>query len=244
MERNIESIYHEYLVRKNKQHKAARYQDRSWFHSSSAGLCARKHYYSAVSQVEGVPVNSDTQRIFRLGTLVHEDIQNALTWYAQENGLPLLIEKEIYLEDLNVRGFIDLALLDSEGDNHVLYDIKTCNEWKWKQMFGRYSDKQPSTNYQLQLATYGLWAKRFFEIDNIQMKLYFYNKNTSKMKEVDVPEEYIDEAHSYWSSVNLSIKDKTLPEVNLGMAPVYEWECNQKYCQFYDVCGGGLNAVH
>ena len=76
------------------------------------------------------------------------------------------------------------------------------------------------------------------------MKLYFYNKNTSKMKEVDVPEEYIDEAHSYWSSVNLSIKDKTLPEVNLGMAPVYEWECNQKYCQFYDVCGGGLNAVH
>ena len=96
-ERNLKSIYSQYLEHKNDQHTAVRYRDKSWFHSSSSGLCARKHFYSSVQQVEGTPVNDNTQRIFRLGNLVREDIQDALTWYAQKHGLPLLIEKEIYL---------------------------------------------------------------------------------------------------------------------------------------------------
>ena len=99
-------------------------------------------------------------------------------------------------------------------------------------------------NYQLQLATYGLWAKRYYELDSVKMKLCYYNKNTSMMREIDVSEEYIDEAQEYWSRVNLLVADKTVPDVNLGIAPVYKWECNEKYCQFYDVCGGGLNAIN
>jgi len=252
MEGNLKEIYNQYLLHKNEQHTAVRYKDKSWFHSSAAGLCARKHFFSSVRQVEGTPVNENTQRIFRIGNLIHEDIQSALTWYAQSNGLPLLIEKELYLEDLNVRGFIDLALLDTEGNDHVLYDIKTCNEWKWKSLFGKFGDGQPSMNYQLQLATYGIWAKRHYELDNISMKLCFYNKNTSMMKEIDVPEEYLDEAYNYWSRVNLLVMDKKNPnviegippEVELGISPVYEWECNKKYCQFFEVCGGGLKATH
>ena len=243
-ERNLKEIYSLYLEHKNDHHTAVRYRDKSWFHSSSAGLCARKHFYSSVEQVEGTPVNENTQRIFRLGNLVHEDIQSALTWYAQENGLPLLIEKEIYLEDLNVRGYIDLALLDTEGNNHVLYDIKTCNEWKWKGLFGRFSSGEPSMNYQLQLATYGLWAKRHYDLDSVKMKLCYYNKNTSMIREIDVSEEYIDEAQHYWGRVNLLVANETVPEVELGISPVYKWECNEKYCQFYNVCGGGLNAVN
>jgi|TARA_R110002050_G_scaffold66303_6_gene143209 hypothetical protein len=250
MERNLKTIYNEYLLRKNDHHVAVRYRDKSWYHSSSAGLCARKHFYSSVKQVEGTPVNDTTQRIFRLGNLVHEDIQDALTWYAQENGLPLLIEKEIYLEDLNVRGYIDLALLDVDGNNHVLYDIKTCNEWKWKSLFGKYGDGAPSMNYQLQLATYGVWAKRHYELDSVSMKLCYYNKNTSVMKEIDVSEEYLDEAVIYWNRVNSLIRDKKdpyvkqglPPELELGITPVYEWECNKKYCQFYEPCGGGINT--
>ena len=115
-ERNLKDIYNQYLLSKNEHHTAVRYKDKSWYHSSAAGLCARKHFFSSVSQVEGTPVDEKTQRIFRLGNLVHEDIQDALTWYSQIHGLPLLIEKEIYLEDLNVRGYIDLALIDMEGD--------------------------------------------------------------------------------------------------------------------------------
>ena len=72
------------------------------------------------------------------------------------------------------------------------------------------------------------------------------------MKEIDVSEEYLDEAFNYWSRVNLLVMDKTQPnviegippEIELGISPVYEWECNKKYCQYFEVCGGGLKGVH
>jgi CRISPR/Cas system-associated exonuclease Cas4 (RecB family) len=238
-ERNLKDIYNLYLLHKNDHNTAVRYRDKSWFHSSDAGLCIRKHYFSSVSQVEGTPVSGNTQRIFRLGNIVHEDIQNALTWYSQIHGLPLLIEKEIYLEDLNVRGYIDLALIDLEGDDHVLYDIKTSNLWGWTKMFGK-SGEGARMHHKMQLATYGLWAKLHYNLDNIKMKLCYYNKNTSIMKEIDVPEEYLGEAYEYWNRVNLLVADKTLPEVDLGISPAYEWECQAKYCKFYEVCGRGI----
>jgi hypothetical protein len=28
----------------------------------------------------------------------------------------------------------------------------------------------------------------------------------------------------------------------LGIAPAYSWECNPKYCGFFEVCGGGLKS--
>ena len=242
-ENKLSSIYNQYLIGLDEKHVAARYKDNSWFHSSVAGLCARKHYFSTrVDASERKPVDENTRRLFRLGNLVHEDVQKAVTDHAVQYGLPLLIEKEIYLEDLNVRGFIDLALLDAEGDDHVLYDIKTCNSFKWKKMFGRYPDPNPSTNYFMQLATYGLWAKRFYELENISMKICYYNKDNSKMKEVDIGEEFIDEAMIYWMTVNELVKDDNMPDVSLGISPVYKWECNEKYCQFYEPCGGGLNG--
>ena len=32
------------------------------------------------------------------------------------------------------------------------------------------------------------------------------------------------------------------PPIELGVAPMYSWECNPKYCNFYQVCGGGLKG--
>ena len=34
-----------------------------------------------------------------------------------------------------------------------------------------------------------------------------------------------------------------LPPVVYGIAPVEKWECNVKYCSFFDVCGGGLKTL-
>jgi len=34
--------------------------------------------------------------------------------------------------------------------------------------------------------------------------------------------------------------EKGNPPIELGVAPVYKWECNPKYCNFYEICGGGL----
>ena len=127
-ERNLKDIYNQYLLSKNEQHTAVRYKDKSWYHSSAAGLCARKHFFSSVSQVEGTPVDEKTQRIFRLGNLVHEDIQDALTWYSQIHGLPLLIEKEIYFKYIPSKPKIKKIFKNKNRniyiDNFFIYFLK------------------------------------------------------------------------------------------------------------------------
>jgi hypothetical protein len=45
----------------------------------------------------------------------------------------------------------------------------------------------------------------------------------------------------YWKQVKKEFSFG-LPEVRLGFAPVKKWECNEKYCDFYTICGGGLNG--
>ena len=251
----LTEIYNKHLEKLNDKKVALRYSDRTWFHSSSAGLCARKHFFSSIQQVEGTPIDDNTRRLFRLGDIVHEDIQNAVREYADENALPILIEKEIYLEELNVRGFIDLALLD----RNTLYDIKTCNSWKWTKMFGRAGTGMPDMHQQLQLATYGLWAKEEYNLDNINLVLAYYNKEVELMSD-----EMMAEAELYWNQVvdltepvdegtegvdftmnvpNMGKMNWIKPKVELGIAPVMEWECNEKYCQYFKVCGGGLKNV-
>jgi hypothetical protein len=251
---NLEEIYNLYLTEINDRKVEARYKDKSWFHSSSAGLCTRKHFFSSVSQDEGTPIDTNTRRLFRLGDLVHEDIQNAVSEYANRHGLSILIEKEIYIDDLNVRGFIDLALLD----NNILYDIKTCNSWKWTKMFGA-KGQGPDLHQQMQLATYGMWAANFYDIDDIRLVLLYYNKNTSEIREFELLSSGVmAEAEAYWFNVMEMcepVDDGTegidfisgdinfiVPPVELGVSPVYKWECSEKYCRFYEVCGGGLNA--
>jgi len=162
--------------------------------------------------------------------------------YAQQNGIPIFIENEIRMDDLNVRGFIDLGLVD----NGVLYDIKTCNAWKWKMMFGRNSDpSSASRNYALQLGTYGLWYKRKYGKLN-GLVLVFYNKDNSRVREVELDLDVVEQAEQYWKNAN-QILDKAKQEsappiLNLGVSPAEEWECNVKYCQYFEVCGGGIKS--
>ena len=87
----LTEIYNNHLEKLNNQKVAVRYSDRTWFHSSSAGLCARKHFFSSIQQVEGAPIDDNTRRLFRFGDLVHEDIQNAVRDYADANALQILI---------------------------------------------------------------------------------------------------------------------------------------------------------
>ncbi|BCV02672.1 MAG: hypothetical protein CM15mV56_070 [uncultured marine virus] len=151
---NIQKIYEDWLRKGNDLHQKKRYQGKEkWFHASSAGMCVRKHYFQHVADVQPKPVDDDTMRLFRLGDLVHEDIQNALKDYARINGSQIMIEREIQLPDVNVRGFLDVIIVE----DNALYDIKTCNAWKWKNLFGRNPDPNPAVNYNIQLGTYGWW---------------------------------------------------------------------------------------
>jgi len=236
----VTEIYNDYISLLNQQ-KSSRYVGKQeWFHSSSAGLCARKHYFSAVEKVDGKDFDADTLRIFRLGDVVHTDIQNAVQWYASNNGARIYIEKELFLDDLKVRGFIDLVMVD----DGVLYDIKTCNDWKWKTIFGRkYKDENAVKNYMMQSATYAYWYNEHHKQDFPRLKsikLLFYNKNNSNMRELDVPMTMIQESVDYWTNVK-NVTDVGLPDISLGFAPMYTWECSDKYCSFYEICGGGIH---
>jgi hypothetical protein len=89
-------IYDDYILELRDENFENRYEGKdTWYHASGAGLCVRKHYYS---QIEGLPSgdkDSNTMRLFRLGDLVHTDMQSALQRYSDENNVDVYIEKEI-----------------------------------------------------------------------------------------------------------------------------------------------------
>ena len=95
----VTQIYDDYVAHLNAE-KSKRYDGKEeWFHSSSAGMCARKHYYSSVEKVQTPEIKADTLRLFRLGDVIHSDIQDALQWYPSNNGARIFIEKELYIID-------------------------------------------------------------------------------------------------------------------------------------------------
>ena len=195
-----------------------------------------------------------TKRLLGLGNLVHEDIQNSLTrtrnreLYNRDNNRDSLLEKEINnkeketeflvegeikIEELNVRGFYDIVAKQGVDKQQIyLYDIKTCGGWSWKMKFGRKKQINTSIHYELQLGTYGYAIqKEFGQLDG--MYLYYYNKDDSQMRAVEVPLTYVSRAYLFWRNINDEHK-QGLPDFRVGVSPVQKWQCN--YCQFKEHC--------
>ena len=68
-----------------------------------------------------------------------------------------------------------------------------------------------------------------------------YGPETLLPQTSQVTPSFIDKAKEYWNNFKENFK-KGNPPIELGVAPVYQWECNIKYCNFYEVCGGGLKG--
>ena len=219
-----------------------------YYHGSGAGSCSRKLYFQSVERTKETNKPSEKgSRIMRLGTLVHEDFEKAFSLYnnniynkliynkeskkenyIKEKQTELLFENEVIVEELNVRGFYDLVV--KYKDEVYLYDIKTMGSWPWKQKIA-YKGKG-SDNHHLQLATYGLAIKEEFgRLDG--MFLLYYNKDTSDIRQVEVPMDTLSRAENYWSNLNEEHK-AGLPNFRLGSSPVEQWNCS--YCPYYDHC--------
>ena len=227
---DIQKIYEDWLRKGNDLHRKKRYQGKEeWFHASSAGMCMRKHYFQHVAEVEPKEIDDNTMRLFRLGDLVHGDVQEALMDYARINGSQIMIEREIRLPEVNVRGFLDVAIVE----DNALYDIKTCNAWKWKGLFGRNPDPNPSVNYNIQLGTYGWWVEEHTGKKLKKLSLLYYNKDNSRIKAVDIDLDLLNVAEDFWIRKSQEHIDG-LPILEEGVSPVMEWECN--YCNFKDRC--------
>lgn len=250
---DIEGIYEEYINEKQEENRIKRYEgNESWYHASGAGSCSRKLYFESVEQVKPTnKIDSRTKRLLTLGNIVHDDIQKSLTHARynkihnsnildskeeinnKEESVEFHTEGELSIPELNVRGFYDIIVDDKTGDRKVyLYDIKTCGGYSWSLKFGRKKQFNPSIHYELQLGTYGYAVKeKFGQLDG--MYLYYYNKDTSAMRAVEVPLTYVSRAYLFWRNLNDEHK-MGLPGFKVGVSPVQKWQCN--YCQFKDHC--------
>ena len=113
MKRMFEEIYHDYLLHKNEVNVEERYKgNEGWYHASGAGLCSRKLYYESVEKVK-VPLKKFSEldskgqkgmRKMALGTIIHENIQDALLYYNiyynKKEKKELLSQKKNNLENL------------------------------------------------------------------------------------------------------------------------------------------------
>ena len=253
---DIEGIYNQYLDEKQEQNRLERYEgNEHWYHASGAGSCSRKLYYESVEKLKPtIQFDERTKRLLRLGTAIHDDIQNSLTRAHfnrdnnrdnikltdiekeinnKEKDIDFKVEGEIRIDELNVRGFYDVVAKHNVPEKKVyLYDIKTCGGWSWKMKFGRNKTLNPSIHYELQLGTYGYaLQKEFGQLDG--MFLYYYNKDDSQMRAVEVPLSFVSRAYLFWRNINDEHK-QGLPEFRTGISPVQKWQCN--YCQFLDHC--------
>ena len=253
----FEQIYQDYLLVKNEENRKDRYDgNEGWYHASGAGLCSRKLYFESVEKTTPTnPPNKSSMRKMRVGTILHQDIQDSLILYnniynniqdnikkdnilqsniTQEYNVKFDVEGEIRLPSLNVRGFYDVVSRDCSAEKTVkLYDIKTTASFSFARKFSKnLISPRANRNHYLQLGTYGL-GLREEGLDVDQMSIIYYNKDNSTMREVVVPNSYIDEAKRYWRAINEE-HSKGLPGFNFGTSPSNSWICG--YCQFKDYC--------
>ena len=251
---NIGEIYAHYLRRENEKNTNERYVGKEHFyHASGTGMCSRKLYFQSVDKVQPTNLpNNSSMRKMRLGTLVHQDVQNSLLLYnniynniisnknisnnnikknneENENQALYEVEGEIIIDELTVRGFFDIV--QNDGESVILYDIKTAADYSYKRIFN--SDKPYTMKHQeLQLSTYGYGIKeKYGRLDG--MYLLYYNKNTSVMRYKQVPLSMLNAAYMFWANIKKQ-HSVGLPNFEDGVSPVMKWECD--YCEFKKHC--------
>ena len=246
---DIEAIYEDYISKENEKNKLERYVGQEqYYHASSTGSCSRKIYFESIDKATPTDLpDNRSNRLLRLGTVLHNDIQESLLQYnvtsnvtihsnkekennIKEKEMEFLVEQEIVIPSLNVRGFYDLVALVSE--EVYLFDFKTMAAYTWSKKFGHNKDPNPSRLHEMQLGTYGIAVKeKFGRLDG--MYLCYYKKDDSRLKSVSVPMAYIGYAESYWRDVKQE-HEKGLPMFREGVSPAYPWMCG--YCQFKTLC--------
>ena len=212
------------------------------FGASGAGLCHLKHYFKHI-KAERKENSFDSMCKMRLGTLVHEDIQNALQYIYDD----YKVMCEIPVRYKNVKGHLDIAI-EIDDKNAMLIDIKTMAAYPWSKKYGKDKEAHASVWSKYQLATYSLGLKQEYGYENVYMYLLNYNKNTSAMKFEEVQATFFEgQAKEYWEQVTDFVKALTkavgegydfIEQVSVldtaMRAPVHNWECG--YCDYSDTC--------
>ena len=244
---DAQAIYNDYLLeiseKRREELNKTRPTDISYYRPSSAGMCSRKIYYETILRVEPTnTIDKRVRRLFRLGDLLHQDIQAAFHKIEKSDSYfsiyniyinNIYIEKEIVLKTIKVRGFCDL-IVELDDGRVYLYDIKSIGSFSYKKNFARNKElREPSIHQELQLATYGLAVeKEFGRLDGIL--ILYYNKDTSMLRYKDVSKDRLLTALGFWERINTEHSRNSLPTLQEGISPVAKWECS--YCAFKSRC--------
>ena len=243
---DIESVYHSYLQVKQDSHGEKYDKHKDWFSASSAGSCYRKqlHRIRGDKRTELKPRN---MRLLRLGTIVHNDIEEAVNdWYETNKPVDqrILTEHTIELKELNVIGHLDLCTyneIDGLVSNLEVWDYKTSGTYAWRLKYGKGAKNTINSRYAMQVSTYGMGMMKELDADDVTLGLLWYNKDTSTMRREYIPDVWIDDALRYWTELNEITEDIDEPEEmqvgDVGV-PFENWEC--KYCEYQGVYCPGL----
>tara|TARA_R100000808_G_C2148349_1_gene156492 strand:- start:2823 stop:3095 length:273 start_codon:yes stop_codon:yes gene_type:complete len=82
----LSEIYNKAIENKRKKYREENPKTDNRYRPSSSGMCARKIYFESIEKIEPDTPQTDSeikayqksQRIMRLGTVVHNEIQKAL----------------------------------------------------------------------------------------------------------------------------------------------------------------------
>ena len=239
---NIEEIYASELEREQLINRAKYKNHEGWFSASSAGSCFKKLMLRREGKQEP-DMDKRVMRLLRLGTIVHEDIQRAITNSEEMSNInyTIMMEKRVEMSDLKVVGHLDIGILDKTNGNLKVIDIKTCASYKWRMKFGRKPDPKGNPNYNMQLATYLKALGNEVNTDGaLEMSLLWYNKDTSELREEHIEVEHlVERAMEYWEELNEYSENTTSEDLEVGSygVPMENWEC--RYCGFKDIyCKG------
>ena len=270
----LEDIYNDYIVNENNINRKKYKKYKGFYSASSAGSCFKKQYYH-IEDTERDDIDLRINRVLRLGTVIHKDIQEAVKNYGWgiatsknrysnfeatdkdssadsqmlETKIRIFMEHKIEIPELNVVGHLDIAVIVEHPDGNTigyLMDIKTSHSWQWRKRFGlrKNRDPNPSTNYELQLGTYGIGLTSQYVLDEINLSLEWYKKDNSAFKTVKInSDNWMSSALEYWTNLNevhedVQDIDDLVPWVS-SMVPAHgskdnPWECN--YCPYKSKC--------
>lgn len=216
--------------------------DGTW-HPSSISGCLRKALYDYTGVPKSNPHDARTSRVFRVGHLLHEFLQEAVA--ASDDVLVDYAEVKLDYPDIRVSGAVDGLVQHFDGTWEVL-EYKTINSNAF-----RYNDL-PKEDHKLQAGIYLLVLREHGGVAAngavipplgdllTSVRFVYLSKDDLKIAEYDMPwtDELEAEIRSRLYTLEYHLEEQTLPDrlplVEKKTGPARDYRCG--YCPFLDTC--------
>lgn len=217
---SVQQTINDFLQKETEERKNKKAE---YFYASSLGSCKRKQIWKRMNEPETNPADNRTLRIFSVGNIFHEWIQDLL----EKAGVLINKEQTIINEEYNYKGRYD-ALCEKDGKK-LLYDIKSQSSRSFhylKEKGGGIDEAK-----KMQVVSYAVMGNLPVE----ECRILFVSKDDLCVMEFsvavkDFKQKVIDEL----VELNKFFKNKEIPaELPLENGKA-SWQCG--YCNYRDKC--------